>query len=161
MLNNLRKYKEESSLNSRNISKLEKQLTALKFERFRLSKRINNMDSNVINFKEQLKLNHLKDLDIQIKKLESKLKAMRFIIQASQKEFIKGGLAEGQPDSKYNSKQLEMGRKVEMEHTVDPRIANEISKDHLEEDSIYYTHLKKMEDDAKKEEGKIKDLGES
>lgn len=49
------------------------------------------------------------------------------------KEYIPGGKAEGKPDSDYPKDQLEKGRIVEMEHTKDPLIANEIAKDHLEE----------------------------
>jgi hypothetical protein len=61
------------------------------------------------------------------------------------KDYIKGGMAKGRPDSRYNKKQLVMGRKVEREHTNDPRIANEIAKDHLEEFPNYYTELAKTE----------------
>jgi hypothetical protein len=49
------------------------------------------------------------------------------------------------PDSDYDSKQLAMGVKAEMEHTSDKAIAKRISKDHLDEIKDYYTKLKKME----------------
>jgi hypothetical protein len=42
-------------------------------------------------------------------------------------------------------KQLEMGMKVEMEHTDDKEKAKEIAMDHLWEDPSYYTKLKKIE----------------
>jgi hypothetical protein len=42
-------------------------------------------------------------------------------------------------------KQLEMGKKVEMEHTDDKDKAKEIALDHLWEDPSYYSKLKKME----------------
>ena len=42
-------------------------------------------------------------------------------------------------------KQLEMGVKVEMEHTDDKEKAKEIAMDHLWEDPTYYTKLKKIE----------------
>lgn len=70
------------------------------------------------------------------------------------KEYIKGGMARGKPDSRYNKKQLAMGRKVEMEHTKNPKIANEIAKDHLEEFPNYYTELAKMEKGLEKKTGK-------
>lgn len=41
--------------------------------------------------------------------------------------------------------QLEMGIKVEMEHTSDSKIAREIALDHLWEKADYYTRLKKVE----------------
>lgn len=48
-------------------------------------------------------------------------------------------------------KQLQIGIKIEMEHTDDPRVAVEIARDHLYELSDYYTRLEKMEDEGKKE----------
>lgn len=42
-------------------------------------------------------------------------------------------------------KQLDMGIKVEKEHTTDEKIAKEIALDHLGEDPEYYTKLIKME----------------
>ena len=47
-------------------------------------------------------------------------------------------------------KQIEMGMKVEMEHTNDKERAREISMDHLSEFPDYYTRLDSMEKAAKK-----------
>lgn len=47
------------------------------------------------------------------------------------------------PDDKFDAKQLEMGIKIESEHTKDPAIAKMIAKDHLTEHPEYYTILKK------------------
>lgn len=47
-------------------------------------------------------------------------------------------------------KELEMGMKVEKEHTHDDETAKEIAMDHLTEFPDYYTRLDKMEKDAKK-----------
>lgn len=49
------------------------------------------------------------------------------------------------PDDQFDSIQLEMGIKVEFEHTDIPEIAKAIAKDHLSECSDYYTRLEKME----------------
>lgn len=49
-------------------------------------------------------------------------------------------------------KQLELGIKVEMEHTDDPKLAIEIAKDHLCEFPTYYTELNKMEQSLKEKE---------
>lgn len=57
------------------------------------------------------------------------------------KEKIKGGKGDNMPDSNFDPKQLEMGMEVEREHSPDPQIRNEISKDHLTENSRYYTKL--------------------
>jgi len=48
----------------------------------------------------------------------------------------------------YDSKQIKVGTKVEMEHTTIPLIAEKIVKDHLAEIPDYYTRLKKMESEA-------------
>ena len=40
---------------------------------------------------------------------------------------------------RFNSKELNIGRKVEMEHTNNPRIAERIAKDHLCEFPNYYS----------------------
>lgn len=47
-------------------------------------------------------------------------------------------------------KELLAGIKVEMEHTNDPKIAERIALDHLEEIPDYYTRLLKMEKQAMK-----------
>lgn len=53
----------------------------------------------------------------------------------------KKGIAEKDVDPK----ELEMGIKVEMEHTNDKRIAKQIALDHLAEYKHYYSNLKKYE----------------
>lgn len=53
----------------------------------------------------------------------------------------------------FLKKQLNMGIKVEFEHTYDPDIAKEIAMDHLAEIPDYYTRLKNMEDTAIEEIG--------
>lgn len=45
----------------------------------------------------------------------------------------------------YDPEQVKMGIEIEKEHTKDPKIAETIAKQHLEEDPKYYTKLKKME----------------
>ena len=49
---------------------------------------------------------------------------------------------------KHDPKQLEMGIKVEMEHTSCPTISRKIALDHLVEIPDYYTRLDKMEKEA-------------
>jgi len=48
-----------------------------------------------------------------------------------------------------DEKELQMGIKVEKEHTDSDAIARRIALDHLTEDKLYYTHLKEMEDKYK------------
>ena len=50
-----------------------------------------------------------------------------------------------------DEKELEMGIKVEMEHTTNKEIAKRIALDHLTEISNYYTLLAEMEDKAKEQ----------
>ncbi len=65
-------------------------------------------------------------------------------------EYLPGGRAEGKPSRAFPKGQLRMGRKVEMEHTRNPRVATEIAKDHLAEFKDYYTRLAQMERKAKR-----------
>jgi hypothetical protein len=65
---------------------------------------------------------------------------------------LAGGEADGKPLAKYDLSQLLMGIKVELEHTSDRMLALEIATDHLEEFPDYYTRLKKMEEEAEKEQ---------
>lgn len=71
-------------------------------------------------------------------------------------ELIPGGLAAGEPDTKYPKKQLEMGVEIEKEHSPVQAKAKEIAKDHLEEHPQYYSALKAMEKrlEEKKEAGR-------
>jgi hypothetical protein len=56
------------------------------------------------------------------------------------------------PDAKFNKTQLDMGVKVEMEHTNNKSLAKQIAKGHLKGESpIYYTYLKKMEQKMNKD----------
>lgn len=64
----------------------------------------------------------------------------------SKGELITGGRASGKPESKYDPKDVARGKKIEMEHVeggsypqdVQERVAEEISRDHLEEHPEYY-----------------------
>jgi len=47
-------------------------------------------------------------------------------------------------------KELDLGIKIEKEHTTDPKVAREIALDHLTEFPDYYTRLDSMEKKAKK-----------
>ena len=58
---------------------------------------------------------------------------------------LKGGLADKKKQSDFDPKMLEMGIRVEMEHTKDKALAREIAMDHLTEDSQYYVKLKDIE----------------
>lgn len=60
---------------------------------------------------------------------------------------LPGGIKKD-PNAQYDPKELEMGIKVEMEHTNDPKVAEDIAKDHLTEDPYYYTKLKKVESEG-------------
>lgn len=51
-------------------------------------------------------------------------------------------------DSQFDKKELELGIKIESEHTKSKLVARLIALDHLSEMPDYYTHLEKMEKDA-------------
>jgi len=63
-------------------------------------------------------------------------------------------------DISFIQKQLDMGEPIEHEHTKDHELAMDIALQHLDEIPDYYTRLKKMEADAKKEHKKFKDVNE-
>lgn len=68
------------------------------------------------------------------------------LIKAGWKDELHGGKADKKKPSDFDPKQLEIGKKIEMEHTDDPHIATEIEMDHLEEFPKYYTGLTHMEE---------------
>ena len=58
---------------------------------------------------------------------------------------IKGGEGDKVPLSKLPTKEMIMGMKEEKEHTADPAIRADISRDHVSKDKWYYKKLKRME----------------
>jgi len=64
-------------------------------------------------------------------------------------------------DVSFVQKQLDMGEPIEHEHTKDHSLAMDIALQHLDEIPDYYTRLKKMESDAKKEHKKFRDIKEN
>ena len=74
-------------------------------------------------------------------------------IYAMLTDYLKIGKHQDVPDSEFDPKELAMGQKIEMEHTDNPKIAIEIARDHLSEIKDYYTRLKKMEEEGKREKG--------
>ena len=64
-------------------------------------------------------------------------------------------------DVSFVRNQLRMGIAIEKEHTKDKDLATDIALQHLDEFPDYYTKLKKMESDAKKEHKKFKDVKEA
>lgn len=68
-------------------------------------------------------------------------------IYAILSSFLSEGKSKGK-NNKYDQAQIDMGIKVEMEHTTCPVISEKIAWDHLEEIPDYYTRLAKMEKEA-------------
>lgn len=65
--------------------------------------------------------------------------------QMSRDNPVKGGIGDRLSPSEVKTSQLQEGRRVEMEHTSSPRIAEDIALDHLKENPNYYTDLRKVE----------------
>jgi GNAT superfamily N-acetyltransferase len=55
---------------------------------------------------------------------------------------LPGGKGDTKDISDFDAKEVEMGMKVELEHTKDINVAKEIVADHLSEDPAYYSKLK-------------------
>jgi len=62
------------------------------------------------------------------------------------------GIGKDLTEKDVDPHELEMGIEVEMEHTNNKELAKRIALDHLKEIKDYYTRLKKMEEDAIKED---------
>jgi hypothetical protein len=60
-------------------------------------------------------------------------------------EQIPGGAAAGHTPLDFDPVQLHQGVEVEMEHTDDWRVAQEIAMDHLTEDPDYYAKLAQID----------------
>ena len=82
----------------------------------------------------------------EMESLEGGLADNKTLIQIAKKHDAKG-YYHIQDMVKSLKKQLDMGLKVEMEHTDNEKEAREIAMDHLWEDPSYYTKLKKAEID--------------
>jgi tRNA nucleotidyltransferase (CCA-adding enzyme) len=61
------------------------------------------------------------------------------------KQLLPGGLGDKLKPEDVDPKELEMGIKVEMEHTDNKELAKEVALDHLSEMKDYYSKLEKME----------------
>ena len=59
---------------------------------------------------------------------------------------FEGGLADNIPHSDFDQDELKMGIEVELEHTEDKALAEEIATDHLVENPRYYTFHTKFEE---------------
>lgn len=63
------------------------------------------------------------------------------------KQFLKlanalpGGLADTKKPADFDQRELSKGIKIELEHTKDRQLAQEIAMDHLMEDPKYYSKL--------------------
>lgn len=60
-------------------------------------------------------------------------------------DILPGGIGDKYKVSDFPKKEMAKGVKTESEHTTNPAVAADISKDHLVEDPKYYTKLEKVE----------------
>ena len=63
------------------------------------------------------------------------------LVAESLKQYIAGGKGDKTDPKSVDANELKVGIAVEMEHTSDPKIAEEIALDHLTENPKYYTKL--------------------
>jgi len=85
--------------------------------------------------------------DKKIKKEEPKEGSLKGLAKSA-KDKIPGGLADDKSPEDFDPGAIEKGVEVELEHTTDKQIAEEIAMDHLTEDSEYYEKLEVMESHA-------------
>jgi hypothetical protein len=81
-------------------------------------------------------LAHVQDIEKRAQILK-----LAYSLYKESKEKLVGGKGDNKPDSKYNLDELRKGIAHETEHVRNRAIAKEISKDHLEENSRYYSAL--------------------
>ena len=81
----------------------------------------------------------------------AKLKSYKTVEQIAKKHRL---------DASFIQNQLDMGEPIEHEHTNNHELARDIALQHLDEIPDYYTRLKKMEAEAKKNHKKFKDVKE-
>lgn len=67
------------------------------------------------------------------------------VTSSPESDVISGGKADDKSVVDFKPNQILKGMEVEMEHTNDPRIALEITMDHLTENENYYDYLEDME----------------
>jgi len=81
-------------------------------------------------------------------KAASSLNHLKLALKKEQdaEDHIPGGLADNANPKDFDPSALAKGVKVELEHTSDPAIAEEIAMDHLTEDPKYYDKLELVED---------------
>lgn len=70
-------------------------------------------------------------------------------LKRSFEDKLPGGLADKKKPTDFNPQALQKGIQVELEHTKDKNLAQEIAMDHLTEDPEYYTKLLQMERSGK------------
>ena len=110
--------------------------------------------------KEQISVNEQKRLIEQENKKSPEQDRIEKLLEEI-KETVRGGLSDTHTPETIAKKhgvsvkeieaQIEIGKKIEMEHTNDSEEARRVAMDHLVELPDYYTRLVKMEKDAEKE----------
>jgi len=68
-----------------------------------------------------------------------------YLFKEDEDNVLIGGLGDELDEEDVDAEELEMGIKVEMEHTKDKNIAREIALDHLSSCPKYYSLLLEME----------------
>jgi hypothetical protein len=131
---------------------------------------MDKMNKKVMRFNEWLDENELVDQGLAGAGGEqtqtAEIPGAEAVAAAAPREEIPGGLASGKTAADVASKhnvsveevnvQLERGKKVELEHTDDEKVACEIALDHLMEDPKYYDKLAAIEDEPKEPADEIK-----
>jgi hypothetical protein len=75
-------------------------------------------------------------------------RAPQSVMKSGKADVLPGGLGDRRKLTDFPREEVQEGKKVEREHTNNPRVAAEIAKDHLTEDVRYYEKLEKMEKES-------------
>lgn len=134
-----------------------------------INKTLANLRDSIVNYLQKIKGLNISDMDVQ-NFFENRLNKFSSLINEDNEDNednevpaldvddvdndgdkLEGGLGDNADVMQYDPQEVLKGIEVEMEHTKDPKIALEITMDHLEELPDYYTRLEKMEKRGKED----------
>ena len=123
-----------------------------------------NGESEILHGQEgnyqEAKINHWKEIStVNAPGFLDAKSSLEIVLSESLKDEM--NMQEKERKQSVDENELKKGIKIEMEHTKDPKIAEQIALDHLSEIKDYYTRLVKMEKEAGMEEAdKTKEIKE-
>lgn len=108
-----------------------------------LTKIVDNLSKEV-----ETQLDELRNMTAQMQAQQAQQAAEQTAQQPADDDKVPGGKGDNLDKEDVDKDELKKGIKVELEHTDDKKLAEEIALDHLAEDPRYYTNLEKVHKEA-------------